>query len=39
MKSVTTLKQHDVYSKYASLSRFQIDVQMVKIKSDRRIDV
>jgi hypothetical protein len=26
MKSVTTLKLHDVYSKYASLSRFLIDV-------------
>jgi hypothetical protein len=26
MKSATTLKQHNVYSKYALLSRFQIDV-------------
>jgi hypothetical protein len=26
VKSVTTLKQHDVYSKYASFPRFQIDV-------------
>jgi hypothetical protein len=26
MKSVTTLKSHDVYSKYASLQRIQIDV-------------
>jgi hypothetical protein len=40
MKSVTTLKYHDVYSKYATLSRFQIDVcSLVKIRFDRRIDV
>jgi hypothetical protein len=39
-KSVTTLKQHDVYSKYASLPRFQNDVcWLVKIQFNRRIDV
>jgi hypothetical protein len=40
MKSVTTLKLHDVCSKYASIPRFQIDVcSLGKIQFDRRIDV
>jgi hypothetical protein len=40
IKSVTTLNQHDVHSKYASLSRFEVDVcWLVKIQFDRRIDV
>jgi hypothetical protein len=40
MKCATTLKQHDVYSKYALLRRFQIDVcWLVKIQFGRRIDV
>jgi hypothetical protein len=38
MKSVTTLKEHDVYSKYTSLPRFQIDVSwLVKIQSDEEL--
>jgi hypothetical protein len=34
----TALKEHNVYSKYASLPTFQIDVSLlVKIQFDRRI--
>jgi hypothetical protein len=40
MNSVTTLKHHDVYSKYASLPKCQIDVcWLFKIQFDRKICV